>query len=428
MRNKSEIEKAIKKSDFDWYGRKTFIEDFSKYILSQDESQHICINGVWGSGKTTTILGLIEHLESSENTNEKPLILYLDAWKLEHYEHPLFSLLKVMESEKSSIFEKIKDDLGKKSIELQIGVSTPIFSVNATTKNVDTVDRILTSAECIDVLNEMMIIAVKKYKEEKNNKLIIFIDELDRAKPDFTLKTIEMFHHLQDDLPTHVVYSVDVDQLSSVIKHYYGYEYNAEIFTHKVFDTVIPLKKLSDYGISTYISNALSKLDVTYRVDKITGILLDYMEPKQRESLRTINKITSKISLNLASGYFGAANSHYSDDYYLIADGAMPHLWGYIELLIAIQVLSLTDPLAVKHIAFGNKVEILYNLLAKRKTKKVWELLTDSYNYGILASVNERTSSNIDEKEAMEGLGKIFIPPESKDGYYNKPVFSEIEF
>src|SRR5699024_3919291 len=84
MRNKAEIEQAIKKSDFNWLGRKTFIEDFINHLKKRPVSSHICINGVWGSGKTTTILGIIKHLREKDEQN--PLVIYLDVWKYEHYQ------------------------------------------------------------------------------------------------------------------------------------------------------------------------------------------------------------------------------------------------------------------------------------------------------------------------------------------------------
>lgn len=103
MRNKSEIKKAIKDPDFNWLGRKPFISDFIKHLQNQTESMHICVNGVWGSGKTTTIMGIIDQLDKIDDAT-KPLVLYLDAWKYEHYQNPLFALLKVMQKESSEKF------------------------------------------------------------------------------------------------------------------------------------------------------------------------------------------------------------------------------------------------------------------------------------------------------------------------------------
>src|SRR5699024_7850164 len=154
-------------------------------------------NGVWGSGKTTTILGIIDCLHKIEG--DKPLVLYLDAWKYEHYQDPLFALLKLMQQELPEMFDIIKSDFQKRGIEPQAGLNVPFVNLSISKNEHDTYNRLLSESEYIDVLNEMMINAIKKFKEERANELIIFIDELDRAKPDFALRTIEMFHHLQDE-------------------------------------------------------------------------------------------------------------------------------------------------------------------------------------------------------------------------------------
>lgn len=429
MRNRKEIEKLIKEQDFNWLGRKEFIKDFSDFILSQEESQHICINGVWGSGKTTTILGLIDYLSNDENITERPLILYLDAWKFEHYDHPLFSLLKVMENEMSDIFEKIKSNLSKRSFEVQAGMNIPILSINVTSKNDSSVSRILSSAEYVDMLNEMMIEAVKEYKVENSNKLIIFIDELDRARPEFALRTIEMFHHLQDNLPTHVIYSVDMDQLNSLVKHYYGYEYNVEIFSHKVFDTTISLKKLTDYDLKEYIHSALTISDFAYSIDGVTEIIFTYMTSSQMESLRTINKVCEKIASNLENGYFKKANNVFNRSDYYLGGSQSKNLWGYVEILIAMQILFLTEPLSVRSIIHGNKIEILLEYLLEHKREEnridVWELIADSYNYGVQDISIRKNSADLDRDNMLLGLRRLFVPP--PPSYDNKSVFDEIE-
>lgn len=186
MRNKTEIEKAIKSTEFNWLGREPFIKDFIYHLRNQKESRHLCINGVWGSGKTTTILGIINQLDEI-NEEPKPLVLYLDAWKYEHYQDPLFALLKLMQQELPEIFDIIKSEFQERGIAPQAGLNLPFFNIAMSKNENDAYNRLLNESEYIDVLNEMMINAVKKFKEARGNELIIFIDELDRAKPDFAL-------------------------------------------------------------------------------------------------------------------------------------------------------------------------------------------------------------------------------------------------
>src|SRR5699024_889197 len=172
LRNKTEIKEAIKDPNFNWLGRKAFIEDFIKHLQNQTKSTHICINGVWGSGKTTTIMGIIEHLDKIDDPT-KPLVLYLDSWKYEHYQDPLFALLKTMQKELPEIFKIIMNDIQRSGIEPQIGLNLPLFNISMSADKDNNYNKLLNEAEYIDALNDTMITAVKKFKEERSNELII---------------------------------------------------------------------------------------------------------------------------------------------------------------------------------------------------------------------------------------------------------------
>jgi len=297
------IEKKIvemtEKKDFTYLGREDFIKELSGYIMSRKESTHICLEGVWGSGKTTTLQGLIKELEKD---SKEPLILYVNAWKYEHYEHPIFAIIKEMEEQEPKIIEYIKQEFRKQSYSLQPSLNLPVLNLSLGRKTNEE-SEILSSAEYIDKLNEFMIQAIEKYKAEKSNTLIILIDELDRAKPDFVIRTLEVIHHLRDDLPTHIVYSVDMNQLNSIIKHYYGYEYNTEIFTHKIFDVIFPLKVIEEQEVKEYIKKRFLDFRPNHNSSLLTQILIDTMDGSQLNSLRTINKLIDNISSNLKKGY-----------------------------------------------------------------------------------------------------------------------------
>lgn len=425
MRNKSEIKKAIKDPNFNWLGRKPFIEDFIKHLQNQMRSMHICINGVWGSGKTTTIMGIIEHLDKVDEPT-KPLVLYLDSWKYEHYQDPLFALLKVMQKELPEIFKIIMSDIQKNGIEPQVGLNLPLFNIAMSKNRNDTYNRLLNESEYIDALNETMITAVKKFKEERSNELIIFIDELDRAKPDFALRTIEMFHHLQDELPTHIVYSVDMNQLSSIIKHYYGYKYNVEIFTHKVFDEIVSLKKLTKNEIESYIDEKFKSFSIGYSIQSIRNLIIKYMRLDQLESLRTLNRICKSITQKLQTGYFKQTNRGFLiNRYYLGHDS---NLWGYVELLVILESFLLTDSMKVYEFLRGeNIIELLNFILEKEQgnsNKELGYLIEKSYNSDKKNETN-LSYSDLNNEEKIIGIKRLFVP--ITEDYEIESVFSNGE-
>lgn len=412
MRNTAEITRAIEDENFNWLGRDTFIESFSDYLLSENSSKHVCIDGVWGSGKTTTVQGIINHIKRSSSDSTPPLLLYFDSWKLEHYEHPLFALLKVIKDSSNEMFGEITDALSDNSIKIHGSLNFPLFNVSLESGRESLNNKILHSAEYIDSLNQLMVEVIKKYKVEQGNTLIIFIDELDRAKPDFALKVIEMFHHLQDELPTHVVYSVDMNQLNSIIKHYYGYEYNTEIFTHKVFDSIIPLKKLSSSITKDYIKRRFPQSNFL-AVAPLTDMIVKYCSISQLESLRSINR----ICLNLENRIKACFPYNKSLENHFFLESRQYAGWGYVELFVILE--SLVDPIKFRSFLKGHQIEELADLIAKYKgdtvRKEIWDLLLDSYKQSNGGNLNSKNVEDLNRENIMIALKNIFNPPSSWD-------------
>src|SRR5699024_2133989 len=263
-------------------------------------------------------------------------------------------------------------------------------------------------------------------KEERSNNLIIFIDELDRAKPNFALRTIEMFHHLQDSLPTHIVYSVDMNQLRSIIKHYYGYEYNVEIFTHKVFDEVIELKKLSRKDIEYYIDNQIRKVGTSFNIEKIRNYIIKHLKLNHIESLRTINKMCENVIGRLSKGYFKSINSSFETGYYYYLGNEGYHvLWGYVELIIVLETYSLNEPIKIYEFSRGENIKELLNYILDQEdrslNKNLGDLIEKSFNYG-KSQEKHKTYSELSEHEMIIGLKRLFVPNDKE--YERESVFA----
>jgi hypothetical protein len=76
---------------------------------------------------------------------------------------------------------------------------------------------------------------------EQGNRLVLFIDELDRCKPDYAVRLLERIkHYFSNDLVT-FVFSVNLDELQHTIKRYYGNEFDACRYLDRFFDLRISL-------------------------------------------------------------------------------------------------------------------------------------------------------------------------------------------
>ena len=70
---------------------------------------------------------------------------------------------------------------------------------------------------------------------ERGNKLVIFIDELDRCNPAYAVKLLEQIKHYMEDDRIIFVFSVNINQLQHTIKHYYGNNFNATKYLDRFF-------------------------------------------------------------------------------------------------------------------------------------------------------------------------------------------------
>ena len=80
---------------------------------------------------------------------------------------------------------------------------------------------------------------------ERGNRLIIFVDELDRCNPNYAVKFLERIkHYFLDDRIT-FVFSVNLAELQHTIKHHYGEGFNAFRYLDRFFDFRVDLPPAS---------------------------------------------------------------------------------------------------------------------------------------------------------------------------------------
>lgn len=81
---------------------------------------------------------------------------------------------------------------------------------------------------------------------EKANRLVFFIDELDRCKPDYAIRFLERIKHYFDDERITFVFSVSLTQLQWTIRNYYGNGFDATKYLDKFFDLRVSIPN-ADY-------------------------------------------------------------------------------------------------------------------------------------------------------------------------------------
>lgn len=237
---------------------------FIEILNSIDDNCSIALDGGWGSGKTffvkQTKMVLDAHndfIASYDDTNrdkiksqwtryknqsaelQTQVSVYYDSWENDNDDDPVLSLVY-------SILQSVESDYSfKKEADcLQIAAQILEFFSG---KNWD---KLINSLKSEDPLRELKKEkGIKKMINsfldslllEKGNRLVVFIDELDRCKPSYAVRLLERIkHYFSNDLITYV-FSVNINELQHTIKQFYGADFNAIKYLDRFFDIRISL-------------------------------------------------------------------------------------------------------------------------------------------------------------------------------------------
>ena len=288
--------------------RKAIAENFKSILLNTDLNV-ISVSAPWGGGKTYFIQNLIKLME-----NDSINILY-NAWESDFYESPLIPLFVELfnELEKVDIKTKLEKDIKwskkfaknicKKS-SFQVGVNLGVVNCAA---NFDPNKKMIKS-EYIELKGEMCEFKSKltSIQTKLNKKIIIFVEELDRCHPMYTIKTLEIIKHFFGIPNIIFVLSVDKKQIENSVRQIFGVNIGEENgYLRKFIDV--------DFQLPTPSMEQLAYYNLTQLWDKINKFIEDgryynynlrmkrvsyttYPEPDYEKEQNYLSHLISEIS------------------------------------------------------------------------------------------------------------------------------------
>ena len=109
------------------------------------------------------------------------------------------------------------------------------------------IEKFKTKAE----VRDRIAMLADKAKEEVANKLVIFVDELDRCRPDFAVRLLEQTKNLFKSENIILVFSTDSEQLAYAIGGMYGNGFATSVFLEWFFDERLTLSEVDSFIITS---------------------------------------------------------------------------------------------------------------------------------------------------------------------------------
>ena len=232
----------------DEFQRKNIAEKAIKLLKSNIDISPMVIDGSWGTGKTEFCHKLINLMKQDDTHN----IIYIDAFKADHVDEPLMTVLaeiiKILPEgprRKAFINRVLPAVRYTLKTVAKAGVSHLLRQDFADVAN-DFDDVIQKTAD--DSIDKAAELILKDHVEaEKSLKtlqtaltaiasqdpIIIFIDELDRCRPNFAVDMLEIIKHTFDVEGVSFVLVTNTQQLRASINHCYGQAVDAQRYLDK---------------------------------------------------------------------------------------------------------------------------------------------------------------------------------------------------
>lgn len=232
----------------DEFSRKQIAEKAIALLAAEIDISPMVIDGGWGTGKTEFCHKLINLMKESDTHH----VIYIDAFKADHANEPLMAILaeviKVLPSNeaKQGFIKKALPAVrfGLKTA-AKAGVSHLLRQDAADVANDFDKEIQKTADKAIDATVESLLKDHVKAEQNlkalqealrdiaKEKPIVLFVDELDRCRPDFAVDMLEIMKHTFDVEDVNFVLVTNTQQLKASINHCYGSSVDSQRYLDK---------------------------------------------------------------------------------------------------------------------------------------------------------------------------------------------------
>ncbi len=339
------------------------IQEFIKILEVIESDFNISVEGSWGSGKTFFVKQLchvinnkIELEKYSGNSEMSIEAIYFNANEFDFVDSPILALIYCLVKDDKFLRIEVKR---RNSIIEDFAKLLKVFSLGnidlSDLSNSDSIIKSIVEQEEVYIIAERVIDSIL---EETANRLIIFIDELDRCDPRFSLKTFESLKRLFSNKKVNFIFSFDRTQMNNTISHLYGTGAGTKKYLQKFVDYTINLEVVDADRYTQFLTTSI-ELSCNLNFEYLK-LLNTYFKPNYRD----LNRIITKFELMK----FDSGSYRFKLDNYV-----------YVTLIPFFTYVKCINPKSFSDIVNGN-YNIVHTFMEDSKWDN-WELRNFNYRF-----------------------------------------------
>lgn len=269
----------------DRLGRKDYVENMASLVESSSESLVLAIDGPWGAGKTTFLMMAQTYLK-----NRGHHTLSFNAWECDFAGDPMLPLVGELTESLSPDASYSKEALQKVKLygAALVRSSIPILIRAGSAGLIDgrEMGHVLQSVtegmgekaaqQAEDHIaayqatrssfhafrSNLAQVAEQLHADNASRKVVFFIDELDRCRPDFGLALIERVKHLFTVPGVTFILGLNQTQLANSVRATYGRDIDARGYLRRLIDLRFSLPPADAEAFVEHLFHAAGLEDV----------------------------------------------------------------------------------------------------------------------------------------------------------------------
>lgn len=300
----------------DAVGRNADVFAFTEILNEFDTSMSIAIDGNWGSGKSFFVQqvkmvmdahndhvpdGKLEHRDEiiylrkkhyegkAEPELQPQVCVYYDAWENDNDDDPILSLVYTILQELKTDFDCKKLDFAAiASSIIDLVTERPWGELAKSLKRDNPMESIENAKELEGKIGEFL----DSLLSERGNRLVIFIDELDRCKPEYAVRLLERIKHYFDHESITFVFSVNTNELQHTIKRFYGEGFDGARYLDRFFGWQMTLPSVD----SKKYCRSIGFKETNCLFDLVCHAVIDVYRMEMREIANFLS--TARVAVN----------------------------------------------------------------------------------------------------------------------------------
>lgn len=408
----------------DKLGRKEEVEKLTRLFEIVGNQMVLAIDSPWGTGKSTFL-----NMWNCNLRNEGYKTIFFNAWKNDFIEEPFIAFVsairdELIEQSKKKAFTERAQKVGmlllkqspkivSKIVEKHTGID---MSEEVDVDGIESfigkeIEGYMSNRDSLDKFKEELCKHTKEEFNKAGRPIVIFVDELDRCRPDYAIALLERIKHIFNVPNIIFILGIDKEALSNSIKVVYGNGTDINGYLSRFIDMEYTLNQASK---KNYIQYLLEKFNFTPLINKLNSSNREQI--RYEEFCQLVQEVIVNFNISLRDAEKILANMYIS----MMATRISSNLiYTYILLVIMKKV-----DIEIYRMIKEQKITIKEFVQRFDKDKRISNWLKDSSSKGI--NVMGQLMWLLDDTVEMKEIEELCNNVERDEIYRNEEMYAKM--